>query len=102
MKKWFVRFLNIGITAAAMLMACAIALFYWAVPNTRDMALVPMALDAEKQKGAGFLTNATDTPWMVYISAYTNLGRHRPIASSELQRARHGPNRCHRVAHHLR
>ena len=70
MKKWFVRFLNIGITAAAMLMACAIALFYWAVPNTRDMALVPMALDAEKQKGAGFLTNATDTPWMVYISAY--------------------------------
>ena len=46
---------------------CAVLL---AVPNTRDMALVPMALDAEKQKGAGFLTNATDTPWMVYISAY--------------------------------
>lgn len=70
MKKWFFRFLNIGLTAAAMLLVCAIALFYWAVPNPRDIALVPMAVDAGTQKGAGFLTNATATPWMVYISAY--------------------------------
>ncbi len=70
MKKWFFRFLNIGLTTAAMLLVCAIALFYWAVPNPRDIALVPMAVDPATQKGAGFLTNATDSPWMVYISAY--------------------------------
>lgn len=70
MKKWFFRFLNIGLTASAMLLVCAVALFYWAVPNPRDIALVPMAVDADTQKGAGFLTNATATPWMVYISAY--------------------------------
>lgn len=69
MKKWFFRFLKAGFIALAVLVLGAMALFKWAAPNPRDIALVPMSVDAPSMQGVGFITNSTKAPWVVYIAS---------------------------------
>lgn len=69
MLKWFFRFLKAGFLALAFLVLGAVFLYYWARPNPREIALVPMAVDTVMMKGAGFITNATGVPWVVYVAS---------------------------------
>lgn len=69
MKKWFFRFLKAGVATIALLILGVVSLYHWAVPNPRDIALIAMAIDPSQGEGAGFIANATEQPWVVYIAA---------------------------------
>lgn len=69
MKKWFYRVLTLGFLLATLVVVGSIALYHWASPDPKEIALVPMAVDPVEMKGAGFMTNATGVPWVVYVSS---------------------------------
>lgn len=69
MKKWFFRFLKAGFMALALLVLGAVFLYYWARPDPREIALVHMTVYPVLMKGAGFITNATGVPWIVYVAS---------------------------------
>ena len=67
MNKWFFRFLKVGFIALAILVLACVALLRWGSPDPRELALVPMTLDAKQLKGAGFVANATKEPWVIFV-----------------------------------
>lgn len=69
MKKWFFRFLKLGFLLTFLVVGGSIALYHWASPDPKEIALVPMTVDPATMKGVGFMTNATGEPWVVYVSS---------------------------------
>lgn len=81
MTKWFFRFLKAGFITLAFLALGVVSLLRWAQPNPRELALVPIALDAVQLKGAGLIANATKEPWVVFI-----VGTNRTTSKIEMTR----------------